>query len=66
MRSKNGVLCAAAKTNKTIFAPNDIYCFFSNLHNKLLFVLQSATMTMTSINNAVNKIRNNYPSVNPF
>jgi hypothetical protein len=49
MRSKNEVLCAAAgrlaaerseadkpaKAHKTIFAPNNIYYFSSNLHNKL-------------------------------
>jgi hypothetical protein len=38
MRSKNEVLCAAAKAHKTIFAPNNIYVhtiFSSNLHNKL-------------------------------
>jgi hypothetical protein len=27
MRSKNEVLCAAAKAHKTIFAPNNIYYF---------------------------------------
>jgi hypothetical protein len=55
MRSKNEVLCAVAgrlaaerseadkpaKAHKTIFAPNNIYYFFSNLHNKLIKTLRN-------------------------